>query len=202
MGGFLGIGGSSAKTDRGNVLTGFSNLKNLFNWGLPFASKTATAGTGTTEAGLSDLNKSGDWYKQLLSGSRAAVNQAVAPETSAVLSQSDADKRQLANMGTARGGGVAATNQQRKADTMAKVDQMIFGVRPNAASGVADVGSREASVGQQQIMNANQTAGISEYAANDLTRNATQSRELSAKLNMDAQRNVVGAIEGFLKAFV
>jgi len=202
VGGFLGIGGSSTKTDRGNTLTGFSNLKNLFTWGLPFAQKTAAAGTGTTQGGLGDLGKAVGYFKDIVSGNRAAVNQAVAPETAAVLEQDDAAKRQLANSGTARGGGVAATNQQQHANTMAKVDQLLMGVRPHAAQEVADIGGKEAAVGQQQIANANQTAGVSEYAAQDLAKNSIASRELSAKLNMDAQRNVVGAIEGFLKMFV
>jgi len=67
MGGFMGIGGSSANTDRSNQLTSFSQMKNLFNTGIT----SATSGIG---AGLSDLSSAGGYFKSLLGGNRAALN--------------------------------------------------------------------------------------------------------------------------------
>src|SRR6266403_540545 len=124
------IGGSSAKRDRSEQLDAFGDLRNTFNWALPTAKSGVASGTATTGAGLEDLGTAGNYFKKLAGGDRAAVTQAVAPETAAVTASSDAAKREEAASGTARGGGVAATNQTRDEDTMSKVDQMLFGVRP------------------------------------------------------------------------
>jgi len=136
MGGFLGIGGSSSKTNRGWQVEGAKDLHNVFNFALPQGEEGAKSG----EAKLDDA---GQYWEQLLHGNRTAVTQAVAPETNMIRSASDAQKRQQAAFGTARGGGTAATNQTRETDTQAKVDNAILGARPEAAKETAKIGSAE-----------------------------------------------------------
>lgn len=194
MGGFLGIGNSSAKTDRSNVLTGFSDLKNVFNFAMPFGENEAATGQATTKEGLSDLGKSSDYWSKLLSGDRSTMQQAVAPETNAVLSQADAEKRQQGSMGTARGGGVAANNQQTEDASMAKIDNLLFGARPMAAGQEAAIGGKEADIGNSQLAEAMNALGLGERSANDLTGDAIASRKESFAINKSVQSDIQGVI--------
>jgi len=181
MGGFMGIGGSSANTDRSNQLTSFSQMKNLFNTGIT----SATSGIG---AGLSDLSSAGGYFKSLLGGNRAALNAAVAPETAAVQAGDDASKRQAAASGTARGGGVAGTMQTSKDATMAKVQQLLFGVRPAAAEGLTKVGTAEAGIGSNILQTSSNTAG-------ELAAASTNARKIDL-----AQNNAIGQSVGQMAA--
>jgi hypothetical protein len=195
VGGFLGIGGSSAKTDRSNVLQGFTNLKNLFNWGLPTAQQGQATGAGYTAGGVSRLGEAGDYFRKLM-GSRTQAMQAIAPETAAIQSQADATQRQLAAKGTARGGGVAGTAQQIRSAALAEADRALFGVRPGAAQAAAGIGAQQAGIGLGQQQAANQLAGISEYAAGDLARIANQARQTDYEINRQTQQSIIGAVLG------
>lgn len=199
MGGFLGIGGSSVKTDRKNVLTGFSELKNVFNFAMPFGEDTARAGTATTAAGLEDIGKAGSYWSKLLSGDRPTMEQAVAPETNQVLGQADAAKREQAGMGTARGGGTAGANQQVQDASMAKIDNLLFGARPAAAQQEAAIGGKEADIGQNQMSAALRALGLGETAASDLTGHAITSRRDSYAINK-AMQNDIKQVVGDLAA--
>lgn len=144
LGGFLGIGGSQQKTNRKIELGGYQDLSNIFNWALPTAKQTY----GTAQ---STLGSAQDYWSKILSGSRPAIQQAIAPETSMIRSASDAARRQLATSGTARGGGVAAANQQEADKSRAAIDQAIFGARPEAAKATAQIGSTELNAALNEL---------------------------------------------------
>jgi hypothetical protein len=181
MSGFLGIGGSSAKTDRGWQLQSASGLSNLFNWALPQA-KTATAG------GLSDLSSAGGFWKQLMSGNRSAVNAAVAPQANTAQTMDDASRRQAGASGTARGGGVAGANQTQKDATLARIQNMLFGARTTGAEQLAKVGTAGAGIGS------NIMADAGNAAAN------LGSLGTSARGQQLAQDNATGAAVGQIAA--
>lgn len=187
MGGFLGIGNASYKTDRSNELGGFAKLGNVFNFGLN-AAKTGVS------AGQDLLSSAGSYFKNLLSGNRSAVSQAVAPETAAIRSGSDASARQLAASGTARGGGVASTNQQRTAQTQAKVDQAILGARPAAAAGAEKVGAT-------QLQGGLDAAAIASRAAADTTQTALEARAQDFKINQSIVGDYVNLAADAFAAF-
>jgi len=187
MGGFLGIGGASWKTDRKQYLAGQDWLKNIFNFALPQAQ-------GTLAAGQRDIGTAGDYYRKLLSGNRTELNQAVAPETAAVGARADASRRQLATSGTARGGGVAATNQTAKDRATAEIDNLIFGVRPGAARGLESVAGTE-------LETANNLLGLGSDVAQSYTSNAAKSRMDSYKINQDIVGQWSQTIMSLLGAF-
>lgn len=194
MGGFLGIGGSSYKTDRKTELGGFSDLHNVFNFALPFAQSSAATGTATTKAGTDAMSSSLGYWQKLMSGNRTTMQQAVAPETNATLSGADAQKRQLAATGTARGGGVAGVEQQQKDATMAKVDNLLFGARPEAAKESSKIGGDLARVGTSQTSNAINALGLGEETAANITGIAAKSRVDSQAINQD----MVGKVTNFI----
>jgi hypothetical protein len=187
LGGFLGIGGSSAKTDRKTELKGFGQLDNVFNFALPSAKSSFGKGQES-------LGKAGDYWSKLLSGNRPAMEQAVAPETNAVRAGADASKRNLDASGTARGGGVSAVNQQRETDTMAKIDNLLFGVRPEAAKETAKIGAAELATASNML-------GMAENTAGTTTEEARLSRVDSQKINQAIVKQWTQAIEAAMMAF-
>lgn len=215
MGGFLGIGGCSAKTDRKAQLTGFGDLQNIFSWALPFAQSTSSTGLKTVGEGVDTLKGALGtlggplaYWKKLLSGNRAEVSGAVAPETNAVQAQADASKRSAGTFGTARTGGVAGANRTADTDTMAKIDNLLFGVRPQAAEGVSKIageegamGSAITSAGSAELSAALNALGIGTEAAGTLTGAAGKSRAESYAINRQTQQDWSNAIQGILKAF-
>jgi hypothetical protein len=184
VGGFLGIGGSSAKTDRSNTLTSFSQLKNIFNYVMPQAASSIRAGSDL-------LSTAGGYFKNLLTGNRATLQAATAPETNAALSSSDAARRQAGTSGTARGGGTAATNATAKDKVMADIDNMLFGVRRSAAQGAAGVGSAEAGLGTNLLGTA---AGVS----GTLGQISSGARATDNAINRQGVGDVVSTIGGIL----
>lgn len=201
MGGFLGIGGSSAKTDRNQVTSGFGQLNNLFNFGMNTSQKGVAAGGSTQQAGLSGLSDANSYFKNLASGNRTAVQQAAAPEINMVQNQADAERRNQVASGTSRGGGVAGANQQQKTDTMSKIDNALFGVRPAAAQAEASTSGKIADVGSTQMEQALQALGLSTTAASDNLFGAIKSREDSYGINRQAQKDVIGVLQNAMKAF-
>jgi len=158
-----------------------TDLSNVFNYAMPNAKSSLSAGT-------SDLGAAGGYFKQLLSGNRASLQQATAPETNAARAGSDAQARQQASMGTARGGGTNATNQTRQDDLMAKVDNAMFGARAGAAKGLEDVGAKEAGIGAN-LLNTGTTA------ITNMTDTALSARSADYKINQDMVGKVTGAID-------
>jgi hypothetical protein len=195
------LGGSSAKTDRSNQLTAFSDLKNVFNWALPFGQQQARTGQATTAAGVQDLGEAGGYFGKLASGDRPTALQAVAPQTNAALAQSDAEKRQLAASGTARGGGTAGFNQQRDTNLMAQIDNMLFGARTAGAQGLAGVGQAESGVGLGETGQGIQAGHLASGTAGELGQQALYSRQVSNAMHRQAvgdYANAFGSVMGGL----
>jgi hypothetical protein len=198
MGGFLGIGGSSAKTDRKTQLTGFSNLNNLFNFGLDTTKGLLSGSNQTTSQGVSALGDSLSHFMSLMKGNRTAVSADAAPQTNTALAQSDAVKKQAATMGTGRTGGTAAANRDVQDKTMANIDNFLFGEESAAGKEVSSIGSALSSVGIAQGSEALGFGNLSEKSESDMTSDAGSARPVDYGINQDTVGNVTGAIEGVL----
>lgn len=171
-------------------------MRNIFNYALPQSQAFTSTGQNIIGSGLSDLSTAGNYFKKLLGGSRSDMLQAVAPESEAVHSQADAERRQLAASGTSRGGGVNAVSQQAKDTEMSKIDQLLFGVRPGAAKEVADIGGKTAAIGTSELSAALQALGIGETSAADLGNLATGSRAQSMQANAAAGASAASLLTG------
>jgi len=132
--GFLGIGGSASKTDRKQYLAGQGNLNNLFNVGI----------SGGSDA----TGKAAGYDSSILSGNRASISQALQPEISGITGRADQQKKQQAAMGTSRGGGTNATNQQADTATQAAITGTINQARPQASQQLASIGSNLLNLGE------------------------------------------------------
>lgn len=194
MGGFLGIGNSSAKTDRGNQLAGINAEWNIYNRGLPQSDASNTAGTSTTASGIHDLESAKKYWQSILSGGRPAVMQAAAPAVNAVNTEADAQRNEQAAMGTARGGGATAANQAAESDRMAQINNIIAGVQPKAAEQVGQIGATEAGIGHQQMLEALQQLGLSADVAKEIVDSSIQSRPISMKANAEVRQQWSNAL--------
>lgn len=196
--GFLGIGGSSAKTDRKATLQGFGDLSNIFNFGLDTSKGLLKSGTADTGTGVNALTTGIDYFKKLASGDRSTVAGAIAPETNAVLAKTDASRRNQVAAGTARGGGTASADQQAHDAAMAEIDNYLFGVRPGAAKEVADIGGKLAGVGLGETQSALGFGDLAETGAANLAKTAAESRKTSYEINQDTVAKVTQAIDAVL----
>jgi len=173
--GFLGIGGSSSKTDRTNQLNATTGAFDVFNQGLGNSGAAQTAGN-------SDLSAATNYWRSLLSPGRTQAVQNAAPATNAVIAQSDAQRNQSGEFGTGRTGGTAAANQQADTAKNTSIDNIInenlIGGKTTAAQGLQSAGSTELS-------NAVANLGISGNAASNIMSNAETSYEYNQKMNAE-----------------
>jgi hypothetical protein len=149
MGGFLGIGQSGAQK------TATSNLQNIFNYALPQAEASETAGTNALASAEGYLGQAGDYFNKLLTAGRTETAQNAAPAINARLAQADAARRAEAAKGTNRGGGTAEVNREAGATTQADIDKIIndnlIGGKQAGAQGLAQVGSATAGIGSSLL---------------------------------------------------
>lgn len=170
------FGGSAAKTDRKQQLTGFGDLNNLFNFGF-------SSGTGETSQSQGLLGQAGGYYSSLLSGNRQATLSAVAPTVNAANAGADATKRAISGSGTARGGGVNATTATLADSTRSTIDNAINDAKEKAAGGATAVGGTMAA-------QAGNLLGMGTTAATNVTDLAGNSRDESNELHQQNAQSV------------
>ena len=175
-------GGSSASTDRGIELGGFGQMGNILNTLKSQGGQLYGSGTDATA-------QASKYYQNILQGRPGAMG-AASPEITSLLKSADALKKQTGTMGTARGGGVAGTNQQTTDTTRGQIADTVAGQRGGAAKGLTQIG--EASTGQG--ITATGDAGT---IATNLTDLAMKSRAESQQIHNAAVQqwaDVAGAL--------
>jgi hypothetical protein len=181
MGGFLGIGGSSSTTDRGNQLAATQGDWNLYNYGLPAGQTGQATGQGTLNTSLSTLQPSQSYFDNLLTAGRTQTAQNAAPAINATLAGADATRTAEANMGTGRGGGTAPLNRNASTATNANVDNIIntnmVGGQATGAAGLDQIASEQAGIGSTELGNALSLLGISSSSVQGILSNSTQSKQ-------------------------
>ncbi len=178
----LGIGGSSAKTDRTTQLTagGEANdiIKSLKSIGTDFIGKGKTDIT----RGQQDTEKASKYYSDILSGDPTKVMAAVAPESKAIADQTDQQKQAIARTGN-RTGGTNALSQDLNTKATAAVGDIVNKARAGAAGGVERTGAQFTGTGVAETgegIGATATAGsdaLGLYSA------AAQSRQISQQIH-------------------
>jgi hypothetical protein len=219
MGGFLGIGGSSSKTDRGNQLQAVTDSKNIFNWAMPAAQSQQASGTNTIagaqdtlKSALTPLSEAESYWSKLLTAGRAETAQNSAPAINATLDSADTAKRQEASQGTARTGGTVEANHEAGAQTRSKIDDIInqnmVGGRQAGAEGLtkaagttAEIGAGLGALGSTIWSNAANLLGTSTGIQSQIMDNATDSRKISMQAQQDAGAAVGNLIMAGLSLF-
>lgn len=188
MGGFLGIGNSSAKTDRGNQLGGVNAAWNVYNRGLPMSDTTAEKGNTNTDSGILALEDAKGYWKNLLHGDKASIMRANAPAINSVIESADTRRKEQAEMGTSRGGGVAGVNQEAATQTQAQIDNIIAGAQPEAAKQIQTIGTTQTAAGHQELAQALSALGLSGDVAQEIIESSIKSRPISMTANQAVQQ--------------
>jgi hypothetical protein len=160
VGGFLGIGGSSAKTDRSKTLEGYGDLSNVFNFAMPLGKSLSAEGNQITTSALGGLNDVNQYWKNILQGSRTNVMQAAAPAINAAEDQGDAARREQVASGTSRTGGVNAANQTADTTRQSTIDNIIARLPGQAADESAKISGLKASIGSNVVQQALAALGL------------------------------------------
>lgn len=204
MGGFLGIGGNSANTDRGNQLADEQGILKQLAFTQPTGQAATTAGLGTLGQAKNALSAPAAYWQGLLQPGRTAAATNAAPATNAVQQQTDAVRQQEAAQGTGRGGGTASQNREASSTANKATDDIInqnmMGGRASAASGLAGAAGTEANIGGAQAGVGENLLGGSQAGLVDLLNNSTQSRALSQQINQQTAAGYGQALGGLIKA--
>jgi hypothetical protein len=191
MGGFGGIGGSSAKTDRATQLAAQQGQWGIFNQGMGMGQAGETTANQTLATAGKMLTQPAQYFQNLLTGGRTQTAQQAAPAIAAVTAQEDAARRQEAAFGTDRSGGTQAANREAGTAAQSQIDQIINQTqqqgRQAGAQGLTQVAGLETELGSDQMRNALSQLGLSEDAINAILSNATTSRQISNQMNLQAQ---------------
>jgi len=185
----MGIGNTSAKTDRGAQLGARQGLWNVFNYSLPTGQNMQSSATST-------LGGAENYWHNLLSAGRTQTAQNAAPAIQAQLAQGDAARRAEGAMGTSRVGGTNALNREAGAGTSRGIDDLISqtmtGGRAVAAQGLQ-------TDAQIKFADAANLLGLGTRSIEDIIQNATNSRIISNNIDRQAINDVgttVGALLG------
>ena len=194
--GFLGIGGSSATTDRANELSGLQSQWNIYQSGLNLEGQTNQTGQQLQGQGQQNLGNAANYWNSLLTAGRTQTAQNSAPAIDAAVAGSNAQRTQGAQFGSGRSGGTAAGNQEAATNTQSNIDNIIntnlVGGRQAGAQGLQGVGGTELAAGTSSINQALSALGISGNAGENVATDA-QSTYAASKANSDAAGQAVGS---------
>lgn len=179
MGGVFGLGHSSEKTDRGRMLGGWNAMWDTWSRAIGAFPQLNDTGAAATRSGLTSLDQSGDFWKSILGGDKAATAAAAAPATNAAAGMADQARQQQAQMGTARGGGTAGYNIDAGREAQSDIVTSMLGLAPTAATQLAQTGESTAAVGSRDLALALQALGISQQTATSIVDTSAASRQQS-----------------------
>ncbi len=205
MGGTLGIGGSGAKTDRGQNLASTQGAWNIFNAGLPNGTAMEGAGTQSLEQAKKTLQAPEQYWKSLVEGGRTQYAQQAAPQINATIAGADATRRQAEQFGSGRSGATVAQQRDAATGTQANIDQVlnenIVRGRETGAKGLESVAGAKASIGDVQLRNALQSMGLSETAIEDIMKNSANNYQFDTQQS-EKLGGALGGIAGQLAPVV
>lgn len=204
MSGFLGIGGSSAKTDRGNQLAATQGEWNIFSQGLEGSKAGEKTGQGDLDTAKSTLGKATDYWSKLLTAGRADTAERSAPAINATLEGATATRNAEGTFGTDRTGGTVAANREAGSKTQSKIDDIINTTlntgKEQGAQGLKGAAGLQAQIGSTELSHALSMLGLSSESVNAILSNSTQSRPISNQMNLQTQEQWGQLIGGLLLA--
>ncbi len=138
--GFLGLFTGAGKGEKNQESDTWQNLSNLFG-------TAYTQGSNLQNKGQANQNDATNFFKGVAKGDRTAI----APAVNAAVEGGDAAKREEAQMGTSRGGGTNAPNQQVQAHTQALISSLLGQAQEGAAENLANIGGQQTGTGVGEL---------------------------------------------------
>lgn len=134
--GFFGLFGGAPKSEKEQQSKTFSDLGNLFG-------TVSKSGEDLTKKGNAAQGRAANFFGRTLSGDRTAI----APAVNTAVEAGDAAKREEAQMGTSRGGGTNAGNQERETHTRSLMASLLGQAQEGAADKLAAIGGEDINAG-------------------------------------------------------
>jgi hypothetical protein len=191
MGGFLGIGHSSGKTDRANQLSATQGQWNVFNQGMAVGTSGEASGTGTLDSAKSTLAPAEKYYQDLMTAGRTQTASNAAPAVNATLAGADATRKAEGEFGTGRSGGTVAANRTAATTSQGGIDNIInqnlVSGKAAGAQGLQSVAGQKTAIGSEELHNAMAAMGLSSGAIGDMVKTSMESRGLSFDINSATQ---------------
>lgn len=179
--------GGAPKSETAQQAQSWNNLNKTFGMASDTAASFGAKGSHT----LDDVNA---YFKSLLSGDRTATAEAVAPAANAARSGADAQRKQEADMGTARTGGNVAANQQREDQVRSQIDNLVAGAKPAAANALGSLGQADINAMMSALGLGTQATGT---AGEQISADINSRRQASAAM----WSSLVGGALGVAGAF-
>lgn len=152
MGGISSLFGKSGTNPLSGQINGVPGATSATLGNVPGAIASGNANIGK---GSADLGAAGKFFQTILGGSRADTQKLLGPQTQTILDQYDNAAKTASNLGP-RGGGRTEVLGEADTGKVGAYGKLLNGVLPSAASGLADVGSKESSIGLGQTGQENQ----------------------------------------------
>ncbi len=191
--GFFGLFKGAPKDEKNMESDTFRNLSNVFG-------TQYTQGSNLQNKGQANQNEATNFFKGVAKGDRTAI----APAVNAAVEGGDAAKREQAQMGTSRGGGANAGNQQLEAHTQALISSLLGQAQEGAAGELANIGGQQTGMGIGEIgQGAGTETNVSSLLHQDVAaKNASAAKMwgslVSGGLNL-ATAGLSGGFKGLLK---
>lgn len=129
-----------------------NNTQSLLN-SLPQQQSLGTANTkqglATSNKGVDALGQAGDYFKNILGGSRTDTEKLLGPQVSTILGQYDSALKSGAELGP-RGGGRTNAIEAAKTGKAGAYGTLLGGAQQTAAGGLGQIGSAIAGAGKDQ----------------------------------------------------
>jgi len=196
LGSFLGGRGAAKKAEADKAARA-AEMKPFLDTQQGVADKGTTQGFKQTKAAAKNLKLPANFWKRILSGDRTAIMEMLGPEVGAIHAQSNAMKNNLAQFAP-RGGGLGAAMMDIGNTDAGKIGNLISSVRPRAAEELAEIGSRQGSLGSSLV---GMGTGAASSALGAL--GGSQGREMEqANLNQNRGDSIWGDMGGALGAIL
>lgn len=205
MGGFLGIGGSGASTDRANILSGIQSQWGTFGTANAENANLFNQGQNFQQAGQNNLNSAAQYWNNLLTAGRTQTAKNASPAINATLDASNASKAGRAQFGTGRSGGTVSADATRDQTTQKSIDDIInqnlVGGREAGAKGLQQVGGTELATGSTAIGQALNALGIAGNAGQNVAADAAGQYQTDYKNSEEAGAALGQSIGPLLSLF-
>lgn len=199
------VGGSSAKTDRGNQLAATSANWDVFGYGMDSGKQGQSTGQGDLNTAKTTLGDAKQYFTDLLKGGRTATAQNAAPAVGQVLANETATRNAEGTFGTSRTGGTLAANREASSRSQSEIDNIINTNlntgKQTGAAGLESVAGAEAGIGGTELSNSLKLLGLGSDAVDNILKNATESRGQSQKIHDQTASDWGSAVGQILTAF-
>lgn len=148
------MGGGAPKQEQQMQQQSWANLNSLFDIG-------KQQGQQFGKVAQTDLDKVKSYFTSLLGPNKRSVSEYAAPAINTLTDATDAEKRERAKMGTARGGGGLAYSQDADSKTRAQIASLLGGTKTTLEGRSDQAATTLGGIGETELQTMLNSLGLS-----------------------------------------